>query len=58
MITLPDSLCWLLNIRGADVPRNPVLHGFAILHDDGRVTLFAEAAKFDDAARAASGRRM
>ena len=47
VITLPDSLCWLLNIRGADVPRNPVLHGFAILHDDARVTLFAEAAKFD-----------
>ena len=47
VITLPDSLCWLLNIRGADVPRNPVLHGFAILHDDARVTLFADAAKFD-----------
>ena len=47
VITLPDSLCWLLNLRGSDVPRNPVLHGFAILHDDARVTLFAEAAKFD-----------
>ncbi len=51
VITLPDSLCWLLNIRGADVPRNPVLHGLAILHDDARVTLFAEPAKFDDATR-------
>ncbi|MGQ0609927.1 MAG: aminopeptidase P family N-terminal domain-containing protein, partial [Paracoccaceae bacterium] len=30
VITLPDSLCWLLNLRGADVPRNPVLHGFAL----------------------------
>ena len=55
VITLPDSLCWLLNIRGADVPRNPVLHGFAVLHDDGRVTLFADAAKFDDATRAHLG---
>lgn len=55
VITLPDSLCWLLNLRGADVPRNPVLHGFAILHDDGRVSLFAEAAKFDDATRAGLG---
>jgi Xaa-Pro aminopeptidase len=26
VITLPDSLCWLLNLRGADVPKNPVLH--------------------------------
>ncbi len=47
VITLPDSLCWLLNIRGADVPRNPILHGFAILHDDARVTLFADPGKFD-----------
>jgi Xaa-Pro aminopeptidase len=51
VITLPDSLCWLLNIRGADVPRNPVLHGFAILHGDARVTLFADPAKFDTATR-------
>ena len=55
VITLPDSLCWLLNIRGADVPRNPVLHGLAILHDDARVTLFAEPAKFDEATRAHLG---
>ncbi|MGQ0564235.1 MAG: aminopeptidase P family protein [Gemmobacter sp.] len=55
VITLPDSVCWLLNIRGADVPRNPVLQGLAILHDDARVTLFADAAKFDDATRAHLG---
>ncbi len=55
IITLPDSLCWLLNIRGADVPKNPVLQGFAILHDDARVTVFADAAKFPDAVRAHLG---
>ncbi len=55
VITLPDSLCWLLNIRGADVPRNPILHGFAILFDDGRVSLFADAAKLDDTVRAHLG---
>jgi len=44
-ITLPDSLCWLLNIRGADIPRNPVMQGFAILHDDARVDLFLDGAK-------------
>ncbi|WP_149140771.1 aminopeptidase P family protein [Gemmobacter caeruleus] len=55
VITLPDSICWLLNIRGADVPRNPVLHGFAILHDDARVTLYADPAKFDEAVRAHLG---
>jgi Xaa-Pro aminopeptidase len=51
VITLPDSLCWLLNLRGADVPRNPILHGFAILHDDGSVDAFLAAAKLNDAAR-------
>ena len=55
VITQPDSICWLLNIRGADVPRNPVLHGFALLHDDARVTLYAEAAKFDAETRAHLG---
>ncbi|OUS38712.1 X-Pro aminopeptidase [Rhodobacterales bacterium 56_14_T64] len=40
VITLPDSIMWLLNIRGADIPRNPVAQGFAILHDDARVDLF------------------
>jgi Xaa-Pro aminopeptidase len=40
LITLPDSIMWLLNIRGSDIPRNPVAHGFAILHCDARVDLF------------------
>ncbi|MBP0484238.1 aminopeptidase P family protein [Sagittula salina] len=45
VITLPDSIAWLLNIRGADIPRNPVAHGFAILHREGRVDLFVAEAK-------------
>ncbi|OYW51816.1 MAG: X-Pro aminopeptidase, partial [Rhodobacterales bacterium 12-65-15] len=49
VLTLPDSICWLLNFRGADVPRNPVLQGFAVLHADARVDLFADPAKFDAA---------
>ena len=55
VITLPDSLCWLLNIRGADVPKNPIVHGFAVLHDDGQVDLFLDPAKLDDAVRAHLG---
>ena len=47
VLTLPDSLCWLLNIRGADLARNPLMQGFAVLHDTGHLTLYAEAAKFD-----------
>lgn len=55
VITLPDSICWLLNIRGADVPRNPILHALAILHDNGHATLFADAAKFDEVTRSHLG---
>jgi Xaa-Pro aminopeptidase len=48
VITQPDSIMWLLNIRGADIPRNPVAHGFAVLHDDGRVDLFMAAEKLTE----------
>lgn len=47
VITLPDSICWLLNIRGSDIPRNPVVHAFAILHDNARVSLFSDLSKFE-----------
>ncbi|WP_170568926.1 aminopeptidase P family protein [Ruegeria atlantica] len=40
VITLPDSIMWLLNIRGSDIGYNPVAHCFAILRADGRVDLF------------------
>ncbi len=47
VITLPDSLCWLLNIRGSDIARNPVAHGFAVLHAAGHVDLFVAPAKLE-----------
>ncbi len=45
LITLPDAVAWLLNIRGADIPRNPVPHAMALLDADGAVTLFCDPAK-------------
>lgn len=48
VITLPDSLCWLLNIRGADIPRNPIAQGFAVLHQDGTVDLFIAEEKLSE----------
>jgi Xaa-Pro aminopeptidase len=48
VITLPDSIAWLLNIRGSDIARNPVPQAFAILHAAGGVDLFAGAGKADD----------
>lgn len=55
VITLPDSLAWLLNIRGSDIPRNPIPHGFGILHSSGEVTLLINPAKLDTAVRAHLG---
>ena len=48
VITLPDSIAWLLNIRGSDIPRNPIPHAFAVLHDDAHLTLFVDAGKLSD----------
>ncbi|SEK62874.1 aminopeptidase P family protein [Pacificibacter marinus] len=47
VFTLPDSLSWLLNIRGADIAHNPVVQAFATLSTDGKMHLFAEPSKFD-----------
>lgn len=55
VITLTDSIAWLFNIRGGDIPRNPVAQGFAILHDTGHATFFTDPAKLDAAARAHFG---
>jgi Xaa-Pro aminopeptidase len=45
IITLADSVCWLFNIRGHDVPHTPFVLAFAILHDDGSAELFLDPAK-------------
>ncbi|WP_411837634.1 aminopeptidase P family protein [Paracoccus sp. ME4] len=55
LLTLPDSISWLLNIRGSDLPKNPVVQSFAVLSDSGQLALFADAAKFDDTLRAHLG---
>jgi Xaa-Pro aminopeptidase len=55
VLTAPESIAWLLNIRGADVPYNPVSLAFALVHDDGRVNLFIAASRIDAAMRAHLG---
>lgn len=45
VLTQPDSIAWLLNLRGADLPRVPVMLAFAIIHEDARVDLFAQHEK-------------
>lgn len=50
IITLPDSIAWLLNIRGTDIERNPVPHAFVVLQPTGKVALFAREGKSSDIA--------
>ncbi len=45
LITQLDSIAWLLNIRGGDVPHLPVLLGFAILSKTGEMTFFTDPRK-------------
>jgi Xaa-Pro aminopeptidase len=46
VITLPESIAWLLNIRGSDVPHTPFPHSYAVLNNDGHVELFIDRRKF------------
>ncbi len=52
VLTLPDSIAWLFNIRGRDVAHNPVPLAFAILPASGKPELFVAAEKLDASARA------
>ena len=45
VLTMPDSIAWLLNIRGADVPNTPLPLSFAVLHNSGNVDLFIDGRK-------------
>ena len=51
LLTLPDSICWALNIRGNDVAHNPVALAFAIVPASGKAELFIELEKIDAAVR-------
>ena len=55
VLTLPDSIAWLLNIRGSDIERTPVPLAFAILHATQKVELFTNPSKLDKACLAHLG---
>lgn len=48
LIFAPDSVSWLLNVRGQDVPRLPVLLSFAILEASGALHLVTDPARLPD----------
>ena len=47
VLTLPESINWLFNMRGRDVPNVPVVLGFALVPQKGKPTLFVHKAKIN-----------
>ncbi|HTQ14363.1 MAG TPA: aminopeptidase P family protein [Rhizomicrobium sp.] len=45
IISVADSICWLLNVRGADTPHTPFVLSYAILNGDGSVDWFVDPRK-------------
>ena len=54
-ITATDSIAWLLNMRGGDVPNCPLPLSFALLHQDGAVDWFIDERKLTPSVRASLG---
>jgi len=50
-VTLPEEICWLLNIRGGDVPCTPFALSYAIAHKDGTVDWFIDDRKLAEETR-------
>lgn len=55
VIALPDSIAWLLNIRGSDIPHIPVALSYAIVFADGTLDWFIDEGRLDDEVRTQFG---
>jgi Xaa-Pro aminopeptidase len=58
LLSSPDDIAWLTNLRGSDVECNPVFLAHLLVHVQGRATLFINRSKLTDtlvAALAADG---
>lgn len=55
VLTMSDSIAWLLNIRGRDLEHVPVALSYAVIGEDGRVQWFIAPDRVGAEARAALG---
>jgi Xaa-Pro aminopeptidase len=53
VLTLPESICWLFNMRGRDVPNTPFVLSFAIVPQKGKPTLYLDKPRIDGALKTA-----
>ena len=48
VLTQPDSVAWVFNLRGFDVPFTPVVAAYAILHAKGKAEIFIAPEKLTE----------
>jgi Xaa-Pro aminopeptidase len=58
VLSAPDSIAWLLNVRGGDVPRTPLPLSFAIVNAAGEIDWFVDPRKLHPDLRAHLGNRV
>ena len=42
VVTQPDAVCWLLNVRGGDIARTPIVQAMAVIHADATADLICD----------------
>ena len=52
VLTMPDSIAWLFNIRGGDIAHTPVALAYALVRADGTASLFIDAERLEEDAGA------
>ncbi len=55
VIAAPESICWLLNIRGGDLPCTPFVLSYALVMADGTVKVFVDLDKISQNTRETVG---
>lgn len=45
LLTMGDSICWLLNVRGNDIAFSPLMLSYALIHKNGDVDWFVDKLK-------------
>ena len=58
VLTVADSICWLLNIRGRDAEYSPLVMSYALLHKDGTLDWYVDERKVTDEVRGALGEQV
>jgi Xaa-Pro aminopeptidase len=48
IMTLPESLCWLLNVRASDVPHTPYVLSYGIIYKTGHIDWFVGIDRIDE----------